>query len=382
MENYLGYSILLGKRTNHPLIGKNFPFLVPSSGSSERKRLSLSIENSDECPTIKSSFIVEGGSPEKFQETTENNHLLENLQFEDLEEELFCLREILEELLANERINLLSYSMLRHSTKTLLSSFLLQKYSRSLLLILEKPCERSSTFFKIHSFRNLNKQPYNKKLTLEIRSKILFLRMIEDNQAIQIDIFIRNFTRLYLPRFHAKHKKTNAAEYMRTAYHYACRDKATFKSCELPFESWLPYFVRYLEELQKIDFKKVEEVYTERSKKRLDQIFQTMSESLQAKSDCQLEDVYSPDLQIPLTLDELEYVDSEFLEDMKSDCQVLKKVLEIYSERPLSSIGLDQSMAQFKKGDYERNEIAEKRLVEQEYSSDVSDDAIEGDSSE
>ena len=347
METYFTYSILLGKRVDHPLIGANFAFALPPI---------TQVKGSGRSAPQPSIAVIEANKPKQPSLAGESTEVEVKTHSEEAptthtpkppshwERDLSSLKEMLDEIIYHDRLNLLSYTILQGSIKTLLHKFLLMRFTEPLLGILERPFDSKAVYLDTFSFRRKSEKPYNKKLTLEIRSRLLFLKKIREAATVQNDVMIRDFTKIYINRFEPKEKDTNIIQYIKEAYSRSARDPS-FRSCDLPFEAWLAYFAVYLQEIYQMKFEAVLDAYREKALKRLDLIFRQLNESSHRMTVKSLALICSENQGFPLTNRELQTADSEFKFLLKRDLATTRKYLHLDPEIPLEAQALKEQLA-------------------------------------
>jgi hypothetical protein len=336
MESYFTYSILLGKRVDHPLIGGHFVFVLPPTAR---------VNGSGQASTPHSTTAIEANKPNQPSLAAESTEVEAKTNSDEAqtappprpsshwERDLTSLKEMLDEIISHDRLNLLSYTILQGSIKTLLHKFLLLRFNEPLLAILERPYDTKAAYFDTFSFRRKSEKHYNKKLTLEIRSRLLFFKKIREAAALQSDVMVRNFTKIYISRFDSKQKDTSIIQYIKEAYSRSAQDPS-FKSCELPFEAWLAYFAVYLQEIFQMKYEAVLEAYREKAHRRLDLIFKQLNETSHKKTIKSLAFICSEQGGFPLTNKELQLVDGEFKALLKKDLIATRKYLKLDPEIP------------------------------------------------
>jgi hypothetical protein len=324
---------------DHPLIGGNFVFVLPP--------IAKAVEPGKAAAQQPASAI-EASRPKQLSLTGESTEVEVKTYSEDTqavcaprqtshwERDLSSLKEMLDEIIFHDRLNLLSYTILQGSIKTLLHKFLLLRFTEPLLAILERPFDTKAAYLDTFSFRRKSERPYNKKLSLEIRSRLLFLKKIKEGAAVQSDVMIRDFTKIYLGRYQPKEQESGIIQYIKEAYSRSAQDPS-FKSCELPFEAWLSYFAVYLQEIYLMKYEAVLGAYREKAHRRLDLIFGQLNENSHKKTIKSLASICSEQRGFPLTNRELQIVDGEFKALLKKDLAVTRKYLELDPEIPVQA---------------------------------------------
>lgn len=337
MESYFTYSILLGKRVDHPLIGGSFMFVMPpiARATDSGKQTALnSVPVIEVSKPKQPSLAGESTEVEVKTHSEEPQTVKAPKQTNHWERDLSSLKEMLDEIIFHDRLNLLSYTILQGSIKTLLHKILLLRFSEPLLGILERPFDTKAAYLDTFSFRRKSDKPFNKKLSLEIRSHLLFLKKINEGAAVQSDVMIRDFTKIYRGRFEQKEKETSIIQYIKEAYSRSAQDPS-FRSCQLPFEAWLAYFAVYLQEIFQMKYEAVLDAYREKALRRLDLIFNQLNETSHKRTVKSLALICSEQRGFPLTNRELQIADGEFKAHLKKDLAVTRKYLELDPEIPV-----------------------------------------------
>lgn len=329
METYFAHYIMLGKRMTHPMLTKDFPFLTPPAPAKELKV--------SPPPASAPLEPLACGQPSNLEESTEvemKSQTLESFEAEasgDSEMDVWdgsavTLQEMLEELITSERINLLSYYTLSNSVKSLFHQYLEEKFDISIIEEIKRSFESSLGYLETSKFRKPSSRQPNKKLTMEIRGRLLFLQQIEKGAPKTSDILIRDFTHLYLQKFDNKQAKRGLIGFIEQAYAAATQEKPLkMKSCVVPFEVWLSDFATFLEGIIRINFEDVFSTYFERAKTKIERLLVLQSQRAEGSSFQEAVECDSSQNYLPLCKSEVESVDIFLLAEVVVDLSMVQR---------------------------------------------------------